>query len=301
MHDEALVTVVKPILEAWLDNNHQRVADLVRKHSATLATRVDDLAVVPEEFRNDDARLQMWGNFVLHLAHLLADDGDDALLLRLTASPKNPIERWWSAMQSADRLRRDGRYADSTSVLAPVVEELRTSRGSVVDNIRGKAIGLLGANAFDLGDMALALSLTDEALRECERIHDEEGIRIFSENLASLRAAMEHGDESSLVRRNLARAQELHDAGRLGEALALVQSVEANLTPESDYYHAKAFGLLGMVAYRLGDLTLAEDATRRAIEAGRATSDHNAVSIYETNLDVIARHRSAPPGAPCSI
>jgi tetratricopeptide (TPR) repeat protein len=295
MHDEALIGMVQPMLVAFLENDPQRVADLVRTNSATLVARVEDLAVVPDEFRTDDELLQMWGTFVLHVAHLLAEDGHDALLLRLTASADDPIERWWSAVQLADRLKRERRYADSNAILAPVVEELRASRGSAVDEIRGKAIGMLGANAFNLGDLGSALSLTDEALRECERLNDEEGVRIYSENLASLRAAMDQDGESSLVRRSLARAQTLHDAGRLGEALTLVQSVVANLTPESEFYHAKAFGLLGMVAYRLGDPVLAEDATRRAIDAGRANTDHNAVKIYEANLAVIARDRPAPP------
>jgi hypothetical protein len=102
------------------------------------------------------------------------------------------------------------------------------------------------------------------------------------------------GDDRGGVRRRLARAQQLHDAGRLAEAHDLVVGVVADVDdapPDSvsRRYRSKAHGLLGMVLYRLKDLAGAEEHTLLALEAGREEGDEAAMVIYPANLDVLRR------------
>src|SRR6266567_1247806 len=153
--------------------------------------------------------------------------------------------------------------------------------------------GMAGANAFDRSEMVAAQRLTDEALRECERTGDVAGVTIYSENLANL-VTTSDGAGQGAFRRRLARAQKLHDAGRLIEARTLLLDVIAVVdaaprdAPERGY-RSKAHGLLGKIFYRMHDPTWAEDETRLALEAGKEAGDEAAVVIYTANLDVLRR------------
>jgi tetratricopeptide (TPR) repeat protein len=292
MADPELTDIVLPMFDAFLDGDGETVAALADQHVATLGDAAEILARVPEPFRENADVAQAWVQFAVALAQRLAAGGDDRLLTRIMAPADNPILQWQTALGRAQELRDDGQFAESDAALAPAIAGLRTSQGSAVDSMLPKVLGIAGANAFDRGDTETALQLTDEALRECERTGDTEGVATYSQNLATIAAAATDG--GSTVRQRLARAQQLHDAGRLDEARVLGEEITVALSTGADAearYLAKAHGLLGMVLYRLGDLAGAEVHTRAALDAGREHGDEAAVVIYGANLEVIGRGR----------
>ena len=76
-----------------------------------------------------------------------------------TCPADNPIVRWQNARGQAERLRADGRFVASDELLTGVIAELRKSSGTAVDAMLGPALGMVGANAFDRGDMVAAQRL----------------------------------------------------------------------------------------------------------------------------------------------
>lgn len=285
--------VLWPLFEDVRSGNDQATLRFIADYGRFLGDMFEDLARVPGTIRDDEAAVGEWVQFIVFVASLLAEQGDDRLLNLLTGPASNPIERWNDLLLHAQQLRAEGRYAASDDVIAPLLAELRSARGTAVTALIGKTLGLAGANAFDRGDHQAALRLTDEALRECERSGDAEGVAIYTQNLATIAAAAEQ-DERSPAREHLVAAQRLHDAGRLAEAHeqsgAALAAVDAAAGPDHAY-RAKAHGLMGMILFRQGDLAGALEHTRRAVEAGQESGDPAAVEIYGANVIVIERAR----------
>jgi len=291
MHDEAYFELITPLWHLYLAQDEAGIRAAVAAQRHALEVRIEDLAKVPDEALKRADVANAWVQFVLFLAQLLADVGFSDLQDRLMDTTDNPIDRWYDDLAAADRMRAEGAYAASSEKLSVLLDELSNSTGSAVDRLLPMTLGLLGANAFDTNDVARALTLTEQALAASEATGDADGVRTYSENLATIRAAADADDAMSELRRRLARGQVLHDSGRLDEARQLLESVVDGLPAAPCTYHPKAFGLLGMIAYRLGDLDVAESTTRRAIDAGRAVDDQGAVVIYSANLSVIDRAR----------
>jgi hypothetical protein len=277
----------------FLAGDHDTLANLVNQHAEELQASPEAVIRVPAPLREDAEMSGAWAQFAVAVGEILAERGDHRLLDRLTDPADHPIVRWRNALGRAERLRADGRFVASDELLTGVIAEVRTWNGTGVDEVLGPALGMAGANAFDRGDMVAAQRLTDEALRECERIGDAAGVAIYSQDLANL-VTTSDGDGQGAFRRRLARAQELHDAGRLIEARTLCLEVIAVVdaaphdAPERGY-RSKAHGLLGMILYRMHDPASAEEETRLALEAGKEAGDEAAVVIYTANLDVLRR------------
>ncbi len=283
MAETDLADVVPRMWGAFQAGDIGTVEAYVDRYLEALGAATDRFTIVPEPLRSDSSAIEAWVEFAVTVGRLLAGRGDQRLLSRIMSSDDNPIARWQDTVSEAQLLRQDGRFEAAAELLAAIIPELRAARGSAVDTLLGKALGQAGANAFDVGDTDEALRLTDEALRECERTGDAEGVSIYSQNLATIAAAA--GDDGlSAVRARLARAQQLHDGGRLDEARDLIIAV---LGEVDDRYRAKAHGLLGMIQYRLGDRAAAREHTRRALDAGRCVGDQAAIAIYTANLQVI--------------
>jgi hypothetical protein len=171
------------------------------EHVAAAASSIfggmaDDLARVPEPLRADEHQARTWVEFVVTLAQMLRAHGESRLANRLFSPVDNPLDAWIDALAQAQRLRADGCFAESDEVLAAALDGLRAAQGTAVDELLAKALGAAAANAFDLGRLDDALRLTDEALRECERTGDADGVATYSSNLATIHALDETGESA---------------------------------------------------------------------------------------------------------
>src|SRR5829696_2532928 len=117
MHDEDYFRLLTPLWHLFAERDEAGMRAAVMASLEELAARTDDLAIVPEEVRNDAEVAQAWVQFLLVLAQLLAEAGSPELEARITGAGDNPIEGWYEALDEADRLRDDHDYAASTDKL----------------------------------------------------------------------------------------------------------------------------------------------------------------------------------------
>jgi hypothetical protein len=95
-----------------------------------------------------------------------------------------PVARFRKEIARAQDLSDDVRYEESNDVLEAVLREMNSLPVGSQESFRGKLYGLLGLNLFRLGKMTDAGHYTELALKHCKQNGDEEGVRIYSLNIA---------------------------------------------------------------------------------------------------------------------
>jgi tetratricopeptide (TPR) repeat protein len=104
----------------------------------------------------------------------------------LAANPESVFTEVRKDIAKAQDLSDSLRYEDSNSILQKVLDNM--NRDTAAQAYRPKVHGLLGSNYFRLGDLQRAREQTEQALEECERVGDDDGIRIYKENLRVISA-----------------------------------------------------------------------------------------------------------------
>ena len=102
-----------------------------------------------------------------------------------------PVARFRKEIARAQDLSDDVRYDESNDVLEAVLREMNSLPVGSQESFRGKLYGLLGLNLFRLGKMTDAGRYTELALRHCKQDGDEEGVRIYSRNIAVIAKAQD--------------------------------------------------------------------------------------------------------------
>jgi hypothetical protein len=100
-----------------------------------------------------------------------------------------PVIRFRKEIARAQDLSDEVRYDESNEVLDAVLREMNSLPVGSQEAFRGKLYGLLGLNFFRLGKMADAGHYTELALKHCKQDGDEEGVRIYSSNIAVIAKA----------------------------------------------------------------------------------------------------------------
>jgi tetratricopeptide (TPR) repeat protein len=176
-----------------------------------------------------------------------------------------------------------------------------------VDDYRPKVFGLVGSNFFKLGDRDQALKYTELALNECKRSGDAEGVRVYTENLRVLSAAIfaESADQESVrlrrIRSAIARAQDLSDSARFDLSSSVLDEVLNDIGADKNAaaeYRGKVYGLLGLNSYRLGQIESARSYTEKALEECDTTSDVEGIRVYTANLRTICAALEQKPQSP---
>jgi hypothetical protein len=174
---------------------------------------------VPEAVAKDPQAMQVRVRDTMALAEILKSMGHPQLIDALMPpQASNPVERWPREAGDALRKAEAGDRAGSNAALLRLLEEMKPASGPLVDDLRPKLLGSVGVNYFRLGDAAKARQYTLQALRECERTHDAEGVRNYRGNLAAMGGTESATDpappagEADLLRLVL-KAQGLCDQG----------------------------------------------------------------------------------------
>jgi hypothetical protein len=87
------------------------------------------------------------------------------------------------AIAEAQDLSDDGECERSSEILTAVLADLDDS---FLQRYRPKVLGQLGWNAVRIGDLGAARRSTQAALSGCRAIGDDDGVRIYSANLAEI-------------------------------------------------------------------------------------------------------------------
>jgi hypothetical protein len=106
-----------------------------------------------------------------------------------------PVVRVRKEIARAQDLSDDVRYEESNAVLEAVLREMNSLQVGSQESFRCKLYGLLGLNLFRLGQMTDARHYTELALKHCKQDGDEEGVRIYSRNIAVIESVDRSGEE----------------------------------------------------------------------------------------------------------
>jgi tetratricopeptide (TPR) repeat protein len=164
--------------------------ELANAHAKTILASFATWATVPEAVRSKPEAVQAWANALIVLAETFERAGHPELMQRLLGGPtgKNPIERWRTAFEQADVHAHAGRHRDAIAQLEQLLQDMEGFTGPGVDEYRPKVYGALGVAYFRVGDLVNAERRMLDALEDCRRTHDAEGVGIYTKNLELIAA-----------------------------------------------------------------------------------------------------------------
>ena len=175
------------LLTAVAAKDLRAVAGLFKDHRSTIRASFVDWSTVPMEMRRDEAGLARYGEMLIALARLFEQEGDEGPMAALRGDPAaDPIEDWHRDIAAAQAAVDDGRHADAASMLSALLDRMTAVQGSAVDFYRPRVLGKLGIAFYQVGEIARALEMTREARDVCARIGDEDGVKAYTANLATM-------------------------------------------------------------------------------------------------------------------
>ncbi len=298
--------VRETLLAAAGQGQGSTVEALIRTHLPLILANPAAFRAVPESVARDPQAMQLRVRDTMAVAEILKGMGHPEVLDAVMGpQASSPVERWPKAAGDALRRAESGDRAGSTAALETLLEEMKSASGPLVDDLRPKVLGAIGVNHFRLGDAVKARQFTREALRECERTGDADGVRNYRGNLTAMGGVDDGADPEppageAEILRLVIHAQELSDRGELRKSDALLSPLVASAaSPPSRALAAqqgRILGLLGLNAYRRGDLGTAHSRTDEARQACARLGDPEGVSVYGANLEAI-RRAVPPPGS----
>jgi hypothetical protein len=109
-----------------------------------------------------------------------------------------PVIRFRKEIARAQDLSDEVRYEESNEVLEAVLRKMNSLPVGSQEAFRGKVYGLLGLNLFRLGQMTDSRQYTELALKHCKQDGDEDGVRIYTLNIAVIDNVNRSGEEKTL-------------------------------------------------------------------------------------------------------
>lgn len=279
------------LFKAILQRDGDKFTALCNKHAQSILEHFDDWRRPPETIRDNPEEMSAWGHCLIRIAEAFESAGHPQLLVSLVGDTEdNPISRWTNAFPKAHGLSDTGNYKQSNATLLEVVDEMRGSTGTAIDELRPKIYGLLGTNYFRMEDLANARHYTELALMDCERTGDLEGVAVYTENLAML-LTTESNSPTAHCRKTIAKAQDFSDQFRYERSNALLRDVIEDIKANTELrpYRSKVYGLMGSNYYRLDDIQHAKDYTELAIQSCKEDGDDKGVRVYTENLKVVSK------------
>ncbi|WP_433383113.1 hypothetical protein ACQPZX_20475 [Actinoplanes sp. CA-142083] len=187
------------LIEAASSGNDNRLAELCTTHHETIRRDFGAWTTVPVEVRADAAAVQRYAGTLIKVAQVFATRLSDPALLRMMTGPQesNPIADWQRALGQARRLMGAARFDEARQLLSHTAAELDGVTGSAVDQILPVTHGMLGECLFQLGEAASAVGPTTTALRLCEELDDQAGVRAYLENLVEMYRYLGRAEEAA--------------------------------------------------------------------------------------------------------
>jgi hypothetical protein len=179
--------VRKIVFDAVTRGDRQVFENVCHEYESVILTNFKEWAKVPEAVSRDKQATEQHARTVIAIAEYLKSKGHPELLESLMPpDDSNPLQQMEKAALDAQRLSELRDYSNSNKKLESMLRTMEQWRGSGVLHYRARMYGLLGTNHFRLQNYAEALRFTKLALADCQELGDEEGIRIYSENLRAL-------------------------------------------------------------------------------------------------------------------
>jgi tetratricopeptide (TPR) repeat protein len=157
-------------------------------HQGMILTNFGNWQRSPESIRDDEKAVEEYGHALLTIANHFESMGHPELLEQLKP-PADLFDSVSVRFAEANDLAARQAYEASNALIKEVLHAIERWRGPGVAGLRAKVYGLLGTNYFRLLQFENARRYTELALMDCKAIGDQEGIRIYLENLQVLKDA----------------------------------------------------------------------------------------------------------------
>jgi tetratricopeptide (TPR) repeat protein len=192
------------LIEAAASGSKRKLRVLCDQYKEQVAANLELMRKPPEGMPTDSASLDRYVQCLGAVAHCLANEcGAPELWQALCGTPdSNPLlqwERWYGELgKRMDRLEHDRLIVEAREF----IEKAQTLRGHAARQNEAFLYGRLGELLFHSGRMGEAEGPFRAALRICQDINDDEGQRVYLNNLlevyrylGSTAAAVRTGEE----------------------------------------------------------------------------------------------------------
>ena len=156
------------LFDAVAERNDALLAKLCAEHEDAVLAAFPGWQRVPAEFRTPD-KLSWYGPGLIAVAQHFAGRGRPELMRALTGPAEtNPLVEWRRAIEGADGLIAEHRYAEAIPRLRATLDATAGLQGTGADSYRPVTYGRLGDCLFQSGDADAARAPIEQALRLCE-------------------------------------------------------------------------------------------------------------------------------------
>ena len=180
------------LFEAVAASDGLAVKNLMRRHYKRVFGLFPTWKTLPKPVRADPAKTKFWAEGVIGVASAVAALGDASLMMQLQGRPEdNVLISWQSALLTAQANTNAGDYLSAIRILEQALEDTKGLVGSGVDDLLPKTYGLLGLSFYRAGNIEQARAFTLKAKESCIRVGDNEGVEIYTRNLAAIDASQQ--------------------------------------------------------------------------------------------------------------
>jgi hypothetical protein len=146
--------------------------------------------VLPPEIRHDAHQTTWWAQGMIGIASAATELGDSSLGALLLGDPrKNILMLWGQALIAAQTEVERQHHTEAIGILEDALKYADGLTGSACDEYLPKHYGLLGHAYYLAGNLESARTYTIRARNYCVRIQDQEGVAIYTSNLARIDSA----------------------------------------------------------------------------------------------------------------
>lgn len=184
--------LLERLLDAAARSDRSPLIELCRANERTIAEKFASWCRFPPDVRDDPEKCRRRGEGLIAIARAFDEHLGRPALLASLLPPRgeDPFERLERSLLITRRLVDAGRWYEAFASLQDLLDEVSRLRGTGAEHYRALALGQLGEARFRVGDLEGAREAFQGALAACERVRDEEGIRIYRKNIAVTRRAL---------------------------------------------------------------------------------------------------------------
>jgi hypothetical protein len=177
---EALISAVEK-------QDHETLSRLCKQFQQAILAEFPNWRTVPAEIRSDPIARDRYCQGLIAVASFFEQAGDPSLIaLMIGDQATNPILEWERDLTSAQSLIDGGEPQRAVDSLLATLDRTKGLRGSGVNHNLPRTFGMLGVAFFRAGNTAKAVEFTQKAKMLCEELGDQEGIRVYTENLQQM-------------------------------------------------------------------------------------------------------------------
>ena len=172
------------LLDAFERKDYERAMCLINDNSDRIRSEFRSWTTAPESLSGDADALSRYVNTLMTIARVFEKSGDASLRIWLEGGGRDtPLTQWNDALQRAGRMTESGLAAEAVVLLRVTLDNIATATGTGVSYHRARCLGSLGAALNKMGSTSEAVRVTREALEICRQAGDEEGVKVYTQNL----------------------------------------------------------------------------------------------------------------------